>query len=132
MKILELIKVLILVFVLSAAFLLSGCQAQNKSAFNESVKKGVDSIKAGDMEMAQKHIETASKSAKTHKDKRTLQSLQGLVDGANAMMTGDVWQAKANWSEIPDPRFNREVRVKADAMMGVKVPLAVIEKEKSK
>ena len=58
--------------------------------------------------------------------------LDELVAGAKAMMTGDVTAAKQQWADIDDPRFNREVRVKADAMMGVKVPLVAAAKEPKK
>jgi len=120
-----------LVAVLLAVFMLSGCQ-KNRAVFNESVKLSVDSVQAGDMEMADTHLEKARANAKTHEDKRIVQSMDVLVTGAKAMMEGDVAVAKQQWSDIEDPRFNREVRVKADALMGVKVPLIVSAKETEK
>jgi hypothetical protein len=120
------------VAVLLAVFLLTGCQEQNKVSFNENIRQSLDSVQAGDLEMAGKHLDDARPKAKSHDDKRVVKSVDGLIDGAEAMMAGDVAQAQANWSGIPDPHFNREVRVKAGAVMGVKVPMIAKAKEVQK
>jgi hypothetical protein len=132
MKIFEVFRKYAFVGLLAAATLLTGCQQPNRTAFNESIRQSVDSIQAGDMETADTHLADARKNAKTHEDKRIVASMDDLVTGAKAMMTGDVDAAKHQWAGIDDPRFNREVRVKADAMMGVKVPLIAKVKESKK
>jgi hypothetical protein len=132
MKIFEVFRKYAFVGLLAAATLLTGCQQPNRTAFNESIRQSVDSIQAGDMETADTHLAQARKNAKTHEDKRIVASMDDLVTGAKAMMTGDVDAAKQQWAGIDDPRFNREVRVKADAMMGVKVPLVAKVKESKK
>lgn len=121
-----------LVAVLLAAFMLGGCQEQSKVSFNQSIRESLDSVQAGDLAMAEMHLDEARPNAKTYENKRIVGSVDELIGGAQAMMAGDVTQAKADWSSIPDPRFNREVRVKADVVMGVKVPLVVVAKETEK
>jgi len=116
---------------LAVASMLTGCQ-QNRAAFNTGIRQSIESVQSGDLQTASKHLDEARPNAKTHEDKRIVASVDELIDGANAMMIGDVNQAKADWSSIPDPHFNREVRVKADAMMGVKVPLVINDKETTK
>jgi hypothetical protein len=120
------------VAVVLAVFALTGCQQQSKVSFNESIRLSLDSVRAGDLEMADLHLDNARPNAKTPSNKRIVASVDELIDGAEAMMAGDIAQAKADWSSIPDPQFNREVRVKADAVMGIKVPLVVLDKEVSK
>ncbi len=117
---------------LLAVILLTGCQEQNRASFNESIRQSLDSVQAGDLEMAGNHLDKARDNAKTYDDKSVVKSVDDLIEGAEAMMAGDVAQAQADWSSIPDPHFNREVRVKADAIMGVKVPLAAAAKEVQK
>lgn len=128
----KLSRLLPCVAVLLAVFLLTGCQEQSRVSFNQSIRQSLDSVQAGDLEMANNHLDKARPNAKTHDDKRVLQSVDNLIGGAEAMMVGDVAQAQANWSNIPDPHFNREVRVKSDAVMGVKVPLVIVNKEAQK
>jgi hypothetical protein len=120
------------VAVLLAVFMLTGCQEQNNTSFNQSIRQSIDSVQAGDLEMAAKHLDEARPNAKTHDNKRVVASVDSLIEGAESMMAGDVAQAKANWSNIEDPHFNREVRVKADMVMGVKVPLIAAAKEVQK
>ncbi len=120
------------VAVLLAVFLLTGCQKQNKVSFNENIRQSLDSVEAGDLEMAGKHLDDARSKAKSYDDKTVVKSVDDLIEGAEAMMEGDVTQAQANWSNIPDPHFNREVRVKANAVMGVKVPMIATAKEVQK
>ena len=132
MNIFEVSRKFAFVGLLAAAIMLSGCQQPSRAVFNESIRQSVDSVQAGDMETAETHLAEARKNAKTHEDKRIVQSIDDLVTGAKAMMNGDVDAAKQQWADIEDPRFNREVRVKADAMMGVKVPLIAEVKEPKK
>ena len=132
MKIFEVFRKFAFVVLLATAFTLSGCQQHNRAAFNESVRLSVDSVQAGDIETADTHLAKARANAKTHEDKRIVESIDGLVTGAKAMMAGNVTAAKLQWADIEDPRFNREVRVKADALMGVKVPLVASAKETEK
>jgi hypothetical protein len=129
MKIFVVFRKFAFVGLLATAALLTGCQQPNRAVFNESIRQSVDSVQAGDMQTADTHLDKARANATTHEDKRIVASMDDLVTGANAMMTGDVAAAKQQWADIDDPRFNREVRIKADAMMGVKVPLVAKVKE---
>lgn len=132
MKIFDVFREFAFVGLLVLAIMLSGCQQPSRAVFNESIRQSVDSVQAGDMETADTHLDEARKNAKTYEDKRIVQSIDDLVTGAKAMMAGDIDAAKQQWADIDDPRFNREVRVKADAMMGVKVPLVAQVKEPKK
>ena len=132
MKIFEVSRKFAFVGLLALASMLTGCQQPSRAVFNESIRQSVDSVQAGDMETADTHLAVARKNAKTHEDKRIVESMDDLVTGAKAMMTGDVDAAKQQWADIDDPWFNREVRVKADALMGVKVPLVAQVKEPKK
>jgi len=129
MKIFRVFRKIALVGLLAAACIVSGCQQPSRAVFNQSIRQSVDSVQAGDMDTAETHLAEARKNAKTYEDKQIVKSIDDLVVGAKAMMDGDVDTAKQQWADIEDPRFNREVRVKADALMGVKVPLVAAAKE---
>lgn len=129
MKNFEVFRKIAFVGLLAAASMLSGCQQPSRAVFNQSIRQSVDSVQAGDVDTAETHLAEARKNAETYEDKRIVKSIDDLVAGAKAMMTGDVDTAKQQWSDIDDPGFNREVRVKADALMGVKVPLVAAAKE---
>lgn len=116
------------VAVVLAVFMLTGCQ-ENRLQFNESIHLSLDSVRAGDLQMADKHLDDARPNAKSHNEKTVVKSIDDLIDGAQAMMTGDVTTAQNEWSSIPDPHFSREVRVKSDAIMGVKIPLVALARE---
>ncbi|MBW8016275.1 MAG: hypothetical protein FVQ82_08820 [Planctomycetes bacterium] len=132
MKIFEVFRKFAFAGLLAIACVLSGCQQPSRAVFNESIRQSVDSVQAGDMETADIHLAEARKNAKSHEDKRIVQSIDDLVTGAKAMMAGDVAGAKQQWADIDDPHFNREVRIKANVMMGVRVPLVAQVKEPKK
>lgn len=112
----------VLVLVCCVGFL-AGCQSQCKVTFREQMDKGIEAAQAGDLEMAKLHVDSARPCAKTFNQKRMVESMDGLISGAEAMMDGDALQARADWSNIPDPQLNRQVRINADVVMGMKVPV---------
>lgn len=108
---------------------MAGCSNQCKVTFREQMDKGIESVQAGDLEMAQLHVDSVRPCAKTFNQKRMVESMDGLISGAEAMMDGDPLQARADWANIPDPQLNRQVRINADVVMGVKVPVIPETKE---
>ena len=90
--------------------------------FKLEMEKGIEATRAGDLEMARLHIDRARPCAKSFERKRMVESMDALISGAQAMMDGDATQAKNDWANIPDLDLNREIRVNADVVMGVKVP----------
>ena len=111
---------------------MAGCQNQCKVTFKEQMDRGIEATQAGDLVMAQQYVDAVRPCAKTFNQKRMVQSMDGLISGAQAMMDGDPLQARADWANIPDPQLNRQVRINADVVMGVKVPLIPETKEVKK
>ena len=121
----------VLVVLVCAVAIMPGCHSKKQPGINVrlqrdefklAMKKGVEAVRAGDLEMARMHVDAARPYANTFERQRMVESMDGLISGAQAMMDGDVNQAKNDWASIPDLDLNREVRVNADVVMGVKVP----------
>ena len=91
--------------------------------FRVEMEAGIEAARAGDLEMARMHVDRARSDAKSVERKRMVESMDKLISGAGAMMDGNVYRAKNDWASIPDIDLNREVRVNADVVMGVKVPI---------
>lgn len=121
----------VLIFLCCIGFM-AGCQNQCKVTFREHMDLGIEAAQAGDLEMARQHVDSVRPCAKTFNQKRMVESMDGLISGAEAMMDGDPLQARADWANIPDPQLNRQVRINADVVMGVKVPVIPEAKEVEK
>ena len=112
--------------------LMAGCQGRKQqygaglkvreSTFKVEMNKGIEATREGDLEMARLYVERARPNAKTFEQKRMVESMEKLISGAEAMMEGNVSQAKNDWAEIPDMHLARQVRINAEAVMGVEVP----------
>jgi hypothetical protein len=121
-----------LAVLLAMAGLLGGCQNKNNIAYQMHLEKSVNLLRAGDVDGASQSVDAARLYAKSYDQKRSLESMDQLIGGSMAMLKGDVTQAKNDWSNIADPHLSREVRVKANVVMGVKVPLVPEAKETQK
>ena len=117
--------------------LLGGCQSGQKAEeqeaalrwqFQEQAIRCTQAIQAGDLEQARVHLSAAKAKALWHEQERQVQSLEKLIAGAEALMTGDGALARAEWSRIEDPRLSREVRVKAK-LIDVDVPLMPVAEQ---
>ena len=98
---------------LMAGALLAGCQS-GRQEFRQELSAGVRALRAGELDDADGHIAEAGRKAKTFEQKRQVQSLANLSNGARAVMAGDATEATEQWSAIRDPQLNREVRVQAE------------------
>jgi len=106
----------------------SGCQSQQRSAsLQTGLNESIDSVQAGDLKTARTALEGVKGKAKSFEEKRLVQSVDELIAGAESLMQGEVGQAKVAWSNIEDPQLNREVRVKASAVMGLDVPMIAVK-----
>lgn len=122
----------VLVLLACGVSMMSGCQWFKQSGptarlerdgFKVEMDAGIEAARAGDLEMARMHVDAARPYAKTFERKRMVESMDKLISGAQAMMDGDAAQAKNDWANIPDLHLNREVRINADVVMGVQVPM---------
>lgn len=113
---------------------LSGCTSreQCKSIFQNNLAASMEAVNAGDLQGAKQSLEAGCGCAKEYEQKRLCSSMEELIAGAEAMMAGNVAQAKTAWSKIEDPQLSREVRVKASAVMGLEVPMVPAEKRVEK
>ena len=107
----------------------TGCNSYCKEAFKDNMTDSVSAVQAGQLDQAAELLDSVSDCAKSYKQKRQLESMQELIEGSRAMMNGNATQAKASWSQIRDPQLNREVRIKADSVIGIEVPMIPQEKE---
>ena len=122
----------VLVLICCVGFM-AGCQENRRQVtFKEQMNLGIEAAQVGDLEMAKLHVESVRPCAKTFNQKRMVESMDGLISGAEAMMDGDPLQARTDWANIPDPQLNRQVRINADVVMGVKVPVIAVTKEVKK
>ncbi|MEM6259657.1 MAG: hypothetical protein AAGI37_15365 [Planctomycetota bacterium] len=79
-------------------------------------------IAEGDLEAARGRLGEVADLPLSYHQARQVRSLFLLIDGAEALMNGDVAAARSAWSRIEDPRLQREVRLRA-ADAGIDVPL---------
>ena len=144
MKKSKLVCGLLLVFL--AVVVLSGCQGPQAASkpldevlvvepsqcslqYGENIKASTEAINAGDLDKAESHILAVKDCAESFEQEREVESLERVISGARAMMAGEVNVAKAQWSQIRDPHLNREVRLKAESVIGVEVPMVPQGKE---
>ncbi len=119
------------VHLLAAVALLSGCHggaAVEPGAFRQQLALAAASINAGDLATARAQLGDARASAAAPADVRKVDSLEQLIDGADALRAGDLDGARAAWSRIQEPQLGREVRHKA-RLIGVEVPLVPEDSE---
>lgn len=110
--------------------LATGCQStQQPSMYNSNMNKCTESVKAGDLAVAKQYVSQAKLEAVTFDQKRQVESMEKLIEGAEALMEGKVETAKVCWSNIPDPQLCREVRVKAKTVMDLEIPATAVRKE---
>ena len=110
--------------------LTTGCQTpQQSSMYNSNMNKCTVAVKGGDLEEARQYVSQAKLEAVSFDQKRQVESMEKLIEGAEALMAGDVQLAKECWSNISDPYLCREVRVKAQTVMDLEVPRTAIRKE---
>ncbi len=126
---------LLLFALLMGLLLLSGCSSGQKidrvrqARFKTQLRQCTHAINKGDLDKAKTHLAKVNKDAASHNEKRQAQSLTKLVLGADALMDGDAKRARAEWSNIADPRLARQVRTGA-SLIDVKVPLQPIQERK--
>ena len=122
----------VLVVLACGVSMMAGCQwfkpskttaKLERDDFKVEMEAGIEAVRAGDLEMARMHIDKARSDAKSVERERMVESMDKLISGAGAMMDGKPEQAKNDWASIPDLDLNREVRINADVVMGVKVPM---------
>jgi len=110
--------------VLLMVILGAGCQGQQqRTAFCHGIHQSIDAVQGGDLQGARVHLREARGNAKSFEDRRLVNSVDGLISGTEYLMDGRIEEAKRTWSRIEDPQLNREVRVKASALMGLDVPV---------
>ena len=122
-------KVLELVVAVAVLAVFTGCNSYCKKAFKANMADSVRAVQKGRLDEASEHLDSACDCAKSYEQKRQLQSMQELIEGSKAMMDGNAAHARASWSQIRDPHLNREVRKKADSVIGIEVPMIPQEKE---
>jgi hypothetical protein len=116
--------------VLALVAVVAGCGgSQCKTIFRENMTRSVTAVEAGQLDKAQQYINSAKDCAKSYEQRRQLDSMEELVNGAQAMMDGQVADAKASLSRIRDPQLNHEVRRKAQSVLGVDVSMIPQRKE---
>ena len=109
----------------------SGCQTpqETPSMYRTHINQCASAVQAGDLKEGEFYLAKAKLEAVGFEQKRQVESMERLITGAKAMMNGDVETAKAEWSKISDPRLNREVRMKADDVLNIDVPITPVRKE---
>ncbi len=106
------------------AAVLGGCgDGGRRVQFRQELVAGVEALQVGDLDVADGHIAAAGKQAIGRHEKRQVASLTDLSTGARAMMIGDAATAKREWSQIADPRLNRQVRIQAESVMNMQVSM---------
>ena len=112
-----------------AFVVLPGCQTQRALSYRQSMDDGVKAVQAGEFDQAKQCLAEAKNNSDNFEQQRQVESMEKLVDGARAMMDGEMSVAKAEWSAIRDPHLNREVRKKAESVVGIEVPMVPQRKE---
>jgi hypothetical protein len=118
------------VHLLAAAAVMSGCHGGvvSDTEFRQQLSLSVASINSGDLEAARAQLRDARAAAAAPAQVRKVDSLEQLIDGAEALRAGDLDGARAAWSRIQEPQLGREVRHKA-RLIGVEVPMVPGEGE---
>lgn len=115
------------VHLLAAVAVMSGCHGcaavdpAGAAVFRQQLSLAAASINAGDLEIARAQLRDARAVAGAPAEVRKVDSLEQLIDGADALRAGDLDGARAAWSRIQEPQLGREVRHKA-RLIGVEVP----------
>lgn len=89
----------------------------------QAIVDGVAAVRRGDLATALSKATIANEYAQTQRQQRLAKSLLLLIEGAQAILDGQVDQAGIAWSQIPDPTLRSEVMQRADRL-GVHVPIA--------
>lgn len=125
------IWVWVTVGVAAMAISMTGCSNSTKASLklerqtaecHRQVVLCTQAIGAGDLAQAAEHLAMAEAQATSFEQRRQVQSLGKLLEGAEALMAGDGLAASQAWSQIEDPQLSREVRIKAQ-LIGMDVPL---------
>jgi hypothetical protein len=115
---------------LAAVVMLIGCQSSHRTseiqrareqAFKMHLVQSTEAINAGDLAAAASHLDGARETASSTAQRRKVESLAQLIDGAEALLGGDPDDAVTHWALIEDERLGQEVRVKA-RVIGMDVP----------
>ena len=107
-----------------------GCQSPARpSMYRSHIDECARAVQSGDLQQAQMYVTKAKLEAVGYDQDRQVESMEKLISGANAMMDGEVELAKSEWSQISDPELNREVRIRAEEIMDIEVPLIPVRKE---
>ncbi|MHC5004190.1 MAG: hypothetical protein ACYTJ0_13830 [Planctomycetota bacterium] len=114
----------------------AGCQSASKTdlqaarqrAFERRLTGTTQALHEGDLVEARAQLEQAAANVSTKSQRRKVESLEMLIAGAEALMSGDPASARAEWSRIEDPNLKQEVREKAQ-LVGMAVPAKPIESE---
>ena len=115
---------------LSILAVTSGCQSPARpSMYRSHIDECARAVQSGDLQQAQMYVTKAKLEAVGYDQDRQVESMEKLISGANAMMDGEVELAKSEWSQISDPELNREVRIRAEEIMDIEVPLIPVRKE---
>ncbi|MHC4990165.1 MAG: hypothetical protein ACYTGC_04220 [Planctomycetota bacterium] len=112
---------------LTAVVLIGGCSSTKRvdddsalvtqdREFQQSLVLTTESINQAELESARTHLRTARSLARTQGQRRKVQSLHQLLNGAEALMAGEPVQAQEAWSQIKDPRLKQEVQQKASTI----------------
>ncbi len=118
---------------LAAVVILAGCHyappvdqnARNNTyyrTFQEQMISCTQANNAGDLGQARVHLDQARAVALSSKQQRKVESLDYLIDGTEALMSGEVDVARRAWAKIDEPHLSREVRHKA-RLIGMDVPM---------
>lgn len=118
--------------VLGTATWLAGCQSTGSQAWEElragryqnfqtNLTLTTEAINAGELAQAREHLKGTERLASSAAQRRKVQSLEQLIDGAEALRDGDPDKARIAWAQIEEPRLRREVRHKA-RLIGMDVP----------
>lgn len=73
-----------------------------------------EAVRVGDLEAARQHVSTGRAAGGSPYQRTKLDSLEQLINGAEAMMAGDVVGAREQWNRIVDPHLRREVDQKLE------------------
>jgi len=128
---------LLLFFVAAMLMLiLGGCTAAQPTDRPTSIraKKAItacaEEIRSGDLVAARSSLDRAKSTTVGFEQERKVRSLEHLISGAEAMMSGNVQLARVQWSQIDDPYLQRAVRTRAQ-VIGVEVPMIPIKERVS-
>jgi len=81
--------------------------------FRTQLVQATQAINEGEFERARGHLERARSRAINEELERKVTSLEHLIDGAEALRSGDADLARSEWLQIRDPALRREVAEKA-------------------